>query len=982
MGDKMIKTLDAHINRIAEQMNTVEETASAAIDLLNLQKEKVLIAFHRLANAVNIEKVRCIMQAKEYVLNVMREYNRYAKKYTQCIGIDLAKFDTSLPEYILRTGTVPEIPRFAYCIELFETVGDETRLVGEHKEDENDNGYAFIFGNGNNAPAQVGAPKGAPGRPSPASPDGARGGLTPVSMDPSAAGSPNNSGKGNRKYMAADDSDTVYLTIPFDGGSDFKGKKARSKKKNDAAYMPDPDITILTSDAETPISIGGATISVVTEKQPKPTTVSTKKGGKGSKAQAPAPTPEVPAITPDTINTLAQALSDAAKIVEYAKAAEQYAHSAERAARRIEDADKVVSNDGIFDRTSIPQPLVMESSTRSNYETVKRISKSQLRGFILNTETKLANARRECTKADTIKDAARPDAKPRLTVACMAPTKAVIDALSDMLAAYSNMLDTDGVSKTKKELLAAINKYNSLVADYEKLTGGKLTAASLDMVDDIIAGRPYSSLPEVKFIGKDRDLKDRMKSTLAITESSVPTPERDRTIMNREQLHAYLNRCDRDLMKYRRAYASAERRIASSRDQDRAIAIVDALIARRDAINLLCENLVAACQVSAFAETGKIKKMIGVQIKEYNALVKELENTSGDQLTPASEDLPQEIISGISYRPLPEIKYDIVNPKPETIDRINKAIADGKEFYKDEIEKEGHLSLGSVSAKIAAQANKDVGVVVNCAAFEISVLESERDILRYGYGGELARFGNQRKLIAKKIAHIKRNHAKAIKCAEADNERYYQVVMNNPATVDTKRPNPNRKKLAELRTRMIALLNERDRLNSKLTAIYTGSEYNLDGTGINQTWRRIKADAIEKQVKRDKFVAREIKNLPASDSEKARIYELMNKRLDAISTNALCKYRLRKEYLQEGEWNKVVKDMKESRRLKKRLDDEITVLVKRIYKRYKESGIASAWITGMGFFLLFALVCVVAYVLLFNSDIIDSIRTVKSLFGF
>ncbi len=952
-GNKIVASIDKAIKSADEQMDKLGQDKNIASDLVNLEKEKILVAFNRLANSMKSGKVRHTVLAKSYVLSAIREYNSYARKYAEIIGIDLASFDTSIPEYILSTGKVPEIPRFAYCIELFETVGNTTRLVGEREQNDDVNdGYTFVFGDY--------SPSAAPAKP--------------ASSDTEApdSGDTEKPKKGKKKYMAANDSDTVYLTIPF--GDDASSKKVKKDKSARNVYTTDDvPVTLYTTEDGTPVTVGGARVDIITESAGAP------KNARPTPVQAQPAQPVT--VSQETIDTLARALSDAVKIAEYAKVIEQYANTAERAARIAQGLEPGVNApyNNTYMATSIPQPLAAECSAESNYERIRGMQLSQQKAFIENSKKCLANARHEYAKAEAIKNASRPDAKPRMTVECLAAEKSIIDNLSDILAVYSNTMNHDGIRRTKRELLVEITNYNSIVAEYERLTGGRLTQAAITLPDDIISGRYYQALPHVKFTGTDADAANLKRQRLAITESSAPSPEKDIRILNREQLSAYLSRRNREIIKSRHDVAEAQRKITSSRDQKRAVAVVEALMAEREVINGLCECLVAACQVSSFSDSNRIKKQISVEVKSYNALVKELEKVSGDRLTPASDAVAQEIISGMSYQPLPVISYSIVNPTVETVDKISEAIAKGEELYKDEKIKAGHIALGTVAAKVAAQANKDVAVVSHCANFEISLLESERDILRYGFGGEMPRMTKQRQVVARKIALIKKNYKKAVKAAEDDNKRYYQVVTNNPATVETKKAHPNRKKLAELRTRMIALLNERDKINSKLTSIYTGEEYKLDGTGVNQTWRRVKADAIEREVWRNKYVAREIKHLPASEGEKARLYDMLNQRLDAVSTIALCKYRMKNERLEEREWNKLVQDKREAKKLIRQIDVEMKVNAKRIWKRYKESGVASAWLTGMGLFLLFALLCVVGYFAILNMDTQDIVNFIKKL---
>ena len=219
-------------------------------------------------------------------------------------------------------------------------------------------------------------------------------------------------------------------------------------------------------------------------------------------------------------------------------------------------------------------------------------------------------------------------------------------------------------------MLIEINKYNEHVAEYESITNGKLTVASVSMVEDIISGQSYQVLPNVKFTARDKDIPGIKTGALMITEQSVPTPSKDLRIFNKKQLAAYLSRRESEFVHNKQAYVKAMRRKSGAKDQDRAVALVDAIIAERNVINGLCEDLLACCQVSAISETSKAKRRLNAEIKEYNNLVKELESVSGDVLSPAPEQLAQEIISGMPYQPLPEIKYSIANPILTSIDKI------------------------------------------------------------------------------------------------------------------------------------------------------------------------------------------------------------------------------------------------------------------------------------------------------------------------
>ena len=197
--------------------------------------------------------------------------------------------------------------------------------------------------------------------------------------------------------------------------------------------------------------------------------------------------------------------------------------------------------------------------------------------------------------------------------------------------------------------------------------------------------------------------------------------------------------------------------------------------------------------------------------------------------------------------------------------------------------------------KVAEQANKDLAVITKYCDFEISMLESARDIERFRFGKDDRVIRGTSRQIAKHIEKIKKTHREAIEYEARDNERYYTVVLGDPETIPTRYKNPNRAKLDSIRTRLIVLLNRRDEINSMLSAIYTGTEKAPDGSSINQKWRHIKNCAAEKMAKKDKRLAKKVSNVSASKGEKHRMFTLLNKRLDAASTLELCKFRLKYE---------------------------------------------------------------------------------------
>ncbi len=282
------------------------------------------------------------------------------------------------------------------------------------------------------------------------------------------------------------------------------------------------------------------------------------------------------------------------------------------------------------------------------------------------------------------------------------------------------------------------------------------------------------------------------------------------------------------------------------------------------------------------------------------------------------------------------------------------------------------INDAALEAKVAEQGNKDLAVITKYMDFEISMLESARDIENFRYGKEDRVVGLSKKQIGKMIAKLKRTHREALEYEKSDNQRYYTVVMTDPDKLAPENKRLNRAKLDSIRTRLIVLLNKRDEINSKLSAIYTGTEKNLDGSSVNQKWRHIKNSAAEAQMRKDKKLAKKVARVSASKGEKLRMYTLLNKRLDAASTMALSKYRLKSEKNTSRVKQMLKRDIKDCNNQIRLCSRDIKWMIKRFKHRKKESGGSGA--LGVIFGLLVILGIAAAVIWFFFPDVVANIQ--------
>lgn len=443
--------------------------------------------------------------------------------------------------------------------------------------------------------------------------------------------------------------------------------------------------------------------------------------------------------------------------------------------------------------------------------------------------------------------------------------------------------------------------------------------------------------------------------------------------LNQNELKKHLNDSVKEINNTTKKLAKLSKKKNKAPTIKKPELIIACMALAKEVIDKICENMVAAVSVREMRVADNLAAHLMPAIADYNKLAYEFANITGESLTVASERIPEDILAGRSYQILPILTYNSYAFERKNAVCYSKEDAEIRlRQMREEIRKDGIIKDAALEAKVAEQANKDLSVITKYIDFEISMLESARDIEKFRFGKETVEVRKSKKQIAKEIAHLKKANQVALKYEQADNDRYYSVVMTDPEFVQTKKKRVNRIKLDSLRSRLIVLLNKRDEINSKLSSLYTGTEVNLDGSSVNQKWRHVKNAAAEAAIRKDMKLAKRVSKLPASEGEKQRIYTLMNKRLDAKSTLELCKYRLKKENNTVRVRRDLKEDIKMSKRIIKQCTADINWMMKRFRGRYAEAG--GSWITGFGIIFLVIVAAVVGYFWLFGQDLVEIIN--------
>ena len=513
-----------------------------------------------------------------------------------------------------------------------------------------------------------------------------------------------------------------------------------------------------------------------------------------------------------------------------------------------------------------------------------------------------------------------------LLVESIAVEKQVLVELCDDLAACRDTGDNKGAKAVSKKLDAQVKRYNGLVTEYNKLSGEKAPTVSATLSTEIMNG---SNNYSVATIGNP-------------TVATASAYNANITVLDEKELKTYLAKSNKALDNVKSRLETTVKQKDEATGYNKVLLIINCLTYQRYVVERIAENLHVCVKILDNKRVKEFKKVLADEIAAYNKFVDEYETLTRGKLTRASANIPDDIINGKAYTPIPAISYTANDGTTRNSDAelaavavsaaaaAEKASTDKKTAKKNkEIVKKTALE-----EKIIEQANKDASVIAKAADFEISYLESQKDMTLFRFGRETTDMAKLKKQVDEKIKAVQKNTKEALKLEDEDNKRYYEVITNDPANMETKKGKPDRAKIASLRTQLMTLLNKRDELNSKLLAVYNGAEVNLDGTSVNQQWRNTKSAEAEKYVNKNKSLAKKIAKLPASSGEKQKLYNLLNANIDAASTRALCEFRLKtKEFRNKDEKKALQADVKNMKALVKQNEADINWVIKKINKR-------------------------------------------------
>lgn len=516
---------------------------------------------------------------------------------------------------------------------------------------------------------------------------------------------------------------------------------------------------------------------------------------------------------------------------------------------------------------------------------------------------------------------------------------------------------------------------SKLIYNYEKAQGMSLPYSSVGDIGENPhfenAGEPYAEYDESLIYGREEPLRQENFSDY-----------------DEKELLAFLRSSEKQVRLYKKELSKIERAQSGLSSEDSLKLIVDKINVSKHVVDERAAALFAISASSGKRYIKYHKKLLLESVLDYNRAIAEYEAETGYSLTPASRSLPNDIVSGIPYSPLPLIRY-VEEGEPKEINAssgLGITRGERRELHREQmrIAKEGareekrlrKLFGGKSWEKIAAvginlddvklKIERDLLALDSYVDSRITQCETERDFCEYSFSVSYSEKARKIKELKKEIKRLSRSRKRILKYARLDSERYYTALALSSLGA-TLKSRAKRDKFESLEMRLDLLLNERERVNEQLIKLYTGD---LSGKGkkkINAKTVKIQRAAAKKVRRRFKSEMRILeKKIPLDIKEKLVLR--VNKIIDSESKAAVLRYKLKKQRVSPEIKREIKREIKDCRASVKRCLVDLRYLMKKAKKyeeRITDRKVQVAWIIGV---VIALLLCAGAY-LIFKTQI-------------
>ena len=441
-------------------------------------------------------------------------------------------------------------------------------------------------------------------------------------------------------------------------------------------------------------------------------------------------------------------------------------------------------------------------------------------------------------------------------------------------------------------------------------------------------------------------------------------------ILSEKDLKKHLAESQKEINHLKHDLKQAEKRDKAESDTDRLLA----LISKINTQCLICETYVTRINVcnncDAFDEAKENADILSRELKVYNDYITEFNKITSMKVPLAEKSLPKRVLNGEAFEHLARISHNLIEEEGlKTKKRKSKIKLIEDHRYKADI---------NLLNRRDAETKNSVSVVENRYIFETALLKGEKDILEFKFAKNSTRANSRKAYIARKLRTLKGAKERAVRYEVEDNNRYYRVLTCDTNLESYKNNNAKKTKVTKIVSNVSQLLRERDEINSKLNAIYSGPLGDIVGATESEKWRDVKVTAAKSHAKKLRDKANALKNsVPGFGEEKAeRIYafnSLLDAKVEALATIDLCNYRLTKEKNSLAEIASIRKDRANAKKQIRLIDAEIRER-KNIIKEEYYGPDGSADIIALVAIVLLGIVGLILVAGFFGLDLIGFIK--------
>ena len=931
---KLAKKANKKLDKEAARFSKIENEKDKSVMLLAIERERALVSSKVFLASLSLGITKFIASNKRDLIDAFIRYNGFARECEQACNTSITAIHSATVEKIADARLLPDMPVMVHLTELYETVGDMTRVVGEpeSKSGALDACCTFIFG----------------------------GAQTPTPQSVAASNSIDGVAAGSLAAMLA----TASSRVSYANASEVAPVSSFAEEQSAMAAPED------SSDTES----------------------------------APAPVSET---APENAKAEKKAEKQAKKAAKAEKKAEKQAKKAAKAEKKAEKQAKKALKAEKKAEKNAKKPEACESETEIIEVDRKekaapasdKLDASAFGKYKKQSEKSYNATKKELAKLEKERKSLTGEALVDLDVKRLGIVKNLIDSLCDNVAVSLVSEQKSYQKQSKKRLEAEIASHNVIV-DTLKANGGiTLSKVSTDLYKTVIAGNGYFKTPKFEY----HIIEKAPTQTVHIVETegkeNAPKAEynskanRAMSVMNKKELSKLLKSSKKEDAIIKEDFANLEKQRAVTTGREKVMLICASLTTQKKAVSLAADNLLAASQVSTSKkQIDKLRKSLNEEIAVYNKVVDEYESLTGDAITKADTEMAEKIVSGRPYTAIPDIscetntsvyEYDFADFTAYDVKNENdKKLAAAQAHNRVERSNAASYEIAQLSSRIAKQQNKDLELIAARFMFEKGLLQSKNDMLAYRYAVSQKQSVTSEREIARRCKELDDKGKRALVSEEADNQRYYEVIRNNPETVKIKNGGIFSKKytkhdIADIREKVMQLLNERELINSKLLSIYTGYEVDMDGRAITLEMRKIKTAAAAKEYKKLAGRAKRVSRLSAERRDKQKLYDLLNTQIDAKSTVALAKYRLKHENVPKHEKAQLKKDIAVNTKAAKMAAKRFDWLLGRLKNLGKDMG--GSWMMGIGLLLVVLIGAIAAFLYFFGADFFGAIGSTFGL---